>query len=206
MRALAKACRNPLGSGGGPDRNIVRLFIGNLPYAATEADLRNHLSAVGEPASVYLPVDRETGRPRGFAFVEYTDRNLAEEAIRRLNGQPFMGRAIAVSEARARDASGPPPPRMPRPSFEPGGPPAAPGTLRGERPGRTFGPDAPKRRPGSGPPRKDQKPKGPIPTKTHGRVYDVDSFGEDTTEEIPDFENFATSLPEDAKKTDDEET
>jgi len=185
----------------------VRLFIGNLPYAATEADLRTHLSTVGEPTSVYLPVDRETGRPRGFAFVEFADRTLAEEAIRTLNGQPFMGRAIAVSEARARDASGPPPPRMPRPSFDSGGPPSAPGAPRGERPGRTFGPDAPKRRAGSGgPPRKDQKPKGPIPTKTHGRVYDVDSFGEDVAEEVPDFENFATSLPEDAKKTEDDET
>src|SRR5262245_51579152 len=52
----------------------VRLFIGNLPYAATEADLREHLSSVGAPTQVVLPTDRETGRPRGFAFVDYADR------------------------------------------------------------------------------------------------------------------------------------
>ncbi|HEV3484642.1 MAG TPA: hypothetical protein VG106_04490, partial [Vicinamibacterales bacterium] len=78
----------------------VRLFIGNLPYAASEAELREHLSSVGEPSQVVLPVDRETGRPRGFAFVDYADRNVAEEAIRRFHQQPFKGRPLAVSEAR----------------------------------------------------------------------------------------------------------
>src|SRR5258708_4038958 len=62
----------------------VRLFIGNLPYTATEADLREHLSSVGVPASVVLPVDRETGRPRGFAFADYADRAVAAEAIKRV--------------------------------------------------------------------------------------------------------------------------
>src|SRR4051794_17094369 len=51
----------------------VRLFIGNLPYAASEPELREHLSSVGEPTQIVLPVDRETGRPRGFAFVDYAD-------------------------------------------------------------------------------------------------------------------------------------
>ena len=60
----------------------VRLFIGNLPYSASEAELRGHLSSVGEPTSIVLPVDRETGRPRGFAFVDYADRAVAED-----NGQ-----------------------------------------------------------------------------------------------------------------------
>ena len=81
----------------------VRLFIGNLPYTATEADLREHLSSVGVPASVVLPVDRETGRPRGFAFVDYADRAVAEEAIKRFDQQPFKGRGLAVSEARPRE-------------------------------------------------------------------------------------------------------
>ena len=58
----------------------VRLFIGNLPYAASEAELRAHLSSVGEPTQIVLPVDRETGRPRGFAFVDYADRAVAEAA------------------------------------------------------------------------------------------------------------------------------
>src|ERR687894_1898425 len=88
----------------------VRLFIGNLPYAASEAELREHLSSVGEPSQIVLPVDRETGRPRGFAFVDYADRSVAEEAIRRFNQQPFKGRPLAVSEARPREDR-PPGPR-----------------------------------------------------------------------------------------------
>ena len=64
----------------------VRLFIGNLPYGASEADLRAHFAAVAEPSHVVMPVDRETGRPRGFAFVEFMDRTAAEEVVKRLNG------------------------------------------------------------------------------------------------------------------------
>ena len=74
----------------------VRLFIGNLPYSASEAELREHLSSVGEPTSVVLPVDRDTGRPRGFAFVDYADRAIAEQAIHRFDQQPFKGRPLAV--------------------------------------------------------------------------------------------------------------
>ena len=84
----------------------VRLFVGNMPYGATEADLRAHFSAVGEPSQIVIPVDRETGRPRGFAFVEFLDRSVAEEAITRFNQQPFMGRTLSVSEARPREAGG----------------------------------------------------------------------------------------------------
>ena len=84
----------------------VRLFVGNMPYGATEADLRAHFSAVGAPSQIVIPVDRETGRPRGFAFVEFLDRSLAEEAITRFNQQPFMGRTLSVSEARPREAGG----------------------------------------------------------------------------------------------------
>src|SRR5262245_33767204 len=88
----------------------VRLFIGNLPYGASEADLRAHLSAVAEPSHVAMPVDRETGRPRGFAFVEFADRSVAEEVIKKFDAQPFQGRPLAVSEARAREDRGPRPP------------------------------------------------------------------------------------------------
>jgi RNA recognition motif-containing protein len=84
----------------------VRLFVGNMPYGATEADLRAHFSGVGEPSQIVIPVDRETGRPRGFAFVEFLDRSVAEEAITRFNQQPFMGRTLSVSEARPREAGG----------------------------------------------------------------------------------------------------
>ncbi len=88
----------------------VRLFIGNLPYGASEADLRAHFAAIAEPSHVVMPVDRETGRPRGFAFVEFTDRAVAEEVIRKFDAQPFQGRSLAVSEARAREDRPPRPP------------------------------------------------------------------------------------------------
>lgn len=90
----------------------VRLFIGNLPYGATEADLKAHFAAIAEPSHVVMPVDRETGRPRGFAFVEFIDREKAEEVIRKFDAQPFQGRNLAVSEARAREDR---PPGAPRP-------------------------------------------------------------------------------------------
>jgi cold-inducible RNA-binding protein len=111
----------------------VRLFIGNLPYGASEADLRAHFSAVAEPSHIVMPVDRETGRPRGFAFVEFAERTAAEEVIKRFDAQPFQGRSLAVSEARAREDRPPPRPGgfSPRP---PGG-----GGFGGPRPGGGFG-------------------------------------------------------------------
>ena len=89
----------------------VRLFIGNLPYNATEEDIRTHFATVAPPTQIVRPLDRETGRARGFAFVEYGERAHAEEAIKRFDGQLFMGRPLAVSEARARDDRGPSAPR-----------------------------------------------------------------------------------------------
>ena len=108
----------------------VRLFIGNLPYGASEADLRAHFSAVAEPSHVAMPVDRETGRPRGFAFVEFADRAVAEEVIRKFDSQPFQGRPLAVSEARAREDR---PPRPPGGGFAPR--PGGGGGFGGPRPG-----------------------------------------------------------------------
>ena len=92
----------------------VRLFVGNLPYDVTEAELRAHFAAVGPLAYLSLATDRDTGKPRGFAFVEFSARADAEDAIRRLNAQAFKGRALVVNEARARDASAPP--SAPRPT------------------------------------------------------------------------------------------
>ena len=82
----------------------VRLFIGNLPYSANEADLKEHLSSVGAPTHIALPTDRETGRPRGFAFVEMSDGG--EQAIAALNGQQLDGRALTVNEAKPREGGG----------------------------------------------------------------------------------------------------
>jgi RNA recognition motif-containing protein len=191
----------------------VRLFIGNLPYAASEAELREYLSTVGEPAQIVLPTDRETGRPRGFAFVDYADRAVAEEAIRRFNQQPFKGRPLAVSEARPRDER----PPGPRPGGfggpRPGGPGAPGGGFSGPRPGgfaprpadsgsspgrsRNFGPDAPpknKRKPSRK--ESDRGPKGPIKERPVGRLYDADEDWRAQDEDL-DVDNVATSAKDD---------
>ena len=203
----------------------VRLFIGNLPYTANEADLREHLSSVGAPTQVVLPVDRETGRPRGFAFVDYADRSVAEEAIRRFNQQPFKGRPLAVSEARPREERGPVGPRpggfsgpRPGPPSGPGAPrpggfsprpsgfaPRADGAAGGTSPAsrsRNFGPDAPpknKRKP----PRKDSDrgPKGPIKERPVGRLYDADEDWR-AQDEDPDVDNVATTAKDDEAEDD----
>jgi RNA recognition motif-containing protein len=123
----------------------VRLFIGNLPYGATEADLRAHFAPIAEPSHVVMPVDRETGRPRGFAFVEFAERAVADEVIKRFDAQPFQGRNLAVSEARAREDRPPRPPGSgyggPRPSGPGGGfgGPRPGGGFGGPRPGGGFG-------------------------------------------------------------------
>jgi len=119
----------------------VRLFVGNLSYSTTEADLRAYFGAVAPPSQVVLPVDRETGRPRGFAFVEFIERPHAEQAIQRFNGQVFNGRPLAVSEARAREDRGPGGPRPGGPGGSFGGPrPGGPGGgFGGPRPGGPGG-------------------------------------------------------------------
>jgi RNA recognition motif-containing protein len=113
----------------------VRLFVGNLPYDVTEAELRAHFAAIGPLSYLSLATDRDTGKPRGFAFVEFSARADAEDAIRRLNHQAFKGRPLAVNEARPRDA--PAPASAPRPPTA-----ADPSTDAG----RDFGPDAAPRR------------------------------------------------------------
>ncbi len=139
----------------------VRLFVGNMPYGATEADLRAHFSGVGEPSQIVIPVDRETGRPRGFAFVEFLDRSVAEEAINRFNQQPFMGRTLSVSEARPREAGGAGGGFRPAGGAGGFGGPRPPGTGfgTGRPPGGGFGGPRPGGPPGAfrpgGPPRSD---------------------------------------------------
>ena len=109
----------------------VRLFVGNLPYDTTEADLKEFFSSIGPLSTVIIPVDRETGKRRGFAFVEFSDPAQAAEASRRLNNQPFKGRNITINEARAKEnrpdsGSGPRPAYSPRPAGA-GRPPMRPG-------------------------------------------------------------------------------
>src|SRR6266566_10079752 len=81
-----------------------RLFVGNLPYDTTEDEIRNHFSPVGQLSYVSIPLDRETGKKRGFAFVEFAEASQAAAAIRQFNNQPFKGRPLAVNEARAKEA------------------------------------------------------------------------------------------------------
>lgn len=77
------------------------LYVGNLPWSASEQDVRAAFEAFGEVISVKLIEDRETGRPRGFGFVEMEDQ-AAAEAIDKLDGTDFGGRTIKVNEAKPR--------------------------------------------------------------------------------------------------------
>jgi RNA recognition motif-containing protein len=77
------------------------IYVGNLPWSATEDEVRAAFEAFGEVTSVKLIEDRETGRPRGFGFVEMDDAG-ALEAIESLDGKDFGGRNIKVNEAKPR--------------------------------------------------------------------------------------------------------
>jgi RNA recognition motif-containing protein len=187
----------------------VRLFVGNLSYATTEADLRTYFGSVAPPSQIVLPVDRETGRPRGFAFVEFADRPQAEAAISKFNGQVFNGRPLAVSEARAREDRGPGGPRpggfSPRPPSLGGAPrpfdapPSAPAR------NRNFGPDAKPQRGGQKGKKKDaERPRGPIPLKATGRSFTLDDDSTDDLSSDVDMDNFATSRPSDADDSKDD--
>jgi RNA recognition motif-containing protein len=187
----------------------VRLYVGNLPYDVTEPELREFFLPVGALSSVIIPVDRETGKRRGFAFVEFSDPAQAVEATRRFNNQPFKERTIIINEARARESrpdSGPGgrsgfPMRstggMSRPGFSPrsspGRPDFAPNPMgdepsgRAERRSRNFGADAKpsrKRKPHHGPKGEMGGKKGPIRERVGGQFFggDDDTGYEDDLE------------------------
>jgi RNA recognition motif-containing protein len=181
----------------------VRLFVGNLPYDATEEEIRRHFSPAGNLSYVSIPLDRETGKKRGFAFVEFADEQQAQAAIRQFNNQPFKGRPLAVNEARAKEAgarpagsggfrpsSGPRPPgppmRTPAPDF------IDPGAAERDRPARkNFGPDS---KPARNRPQRF-KPEGgkkALKEKFTGQIFGPDDE-EDYAEDI-DIDNFATGL------------
>jgi len=84
----------------------MKLYVGNLSFQTSEARLREIFSAYGEVASASLVMDRETGRPRGFGFVEFNDDGQAKAAIDGLNGKNIDGRDLTVNEARPREAGG----------------------------------------------------------------------------------------------------
>ena len=158
----------------------TRLFIGNLSYNVTEQELREAFTGDGiELRSVRVALDRETGRPRGFALVETMTDDGAKASIEKLSGRVLQGRSIIVEEAQAKPA-GPRPggfggaPRPggfggpPRPGGAPGGPGGPGGPPRGPG-GFGGGPGGPPRgpggfgapRPGGGPPGNFGPPRGP---------------------------------------------
>jgi RNA recognition motif-containing protein len=205
----------------------VRLFVGNLPYDATEEDIRAHFSTAGNVVNVFVPLDRETGRKRGFAFVEFNDNAEAQEAIRLFNSQPFRGRPLAVNEARAKEARPPSPgggfrpgPRPPSPGgFRPPGPggfrPSGPGGAppprdfdradpaglesgRADKHNRKFGPDA---KPFKNRNQKAFRPEGgkkALKERMSGQVYSMDDDSEGNTNE-PEIDNFAEGLEDEAE-------
>ena len=181
----------------------VRLFVGNLPYIATEADIRQHFGTVGDPMQVVIPTDRDTGRPRGFAFVDYDDRGVAERAIQQLHGQPFKGRPLSVSEARPREArppmgaggfSSPRPPMGggPRPPMG-GGPPGGDGgPYRQPRGGANFAKNR----------NQEGKAKGPLKERLSGRMFSVEEDARFRDEDDTGIEPDLTLKEEDVVKED----
>ena len=97
----------------------MNIYVGNLSYDMAEADLRQAFEAYGQVTSVRLIMDRETGRSKGFAFVEMASDTEGNAAIAALNGKALKGRAVTVNVARPREERGP------------GGPPRGGGGGRG---------------------------------------------------------------------------
>ena len=84
---------------------MTKLFVGNLPFSATEDAVRALFAAHGTVESLALITDRDTGRPRGFGFVEMSNAD-ASRAMQALDGKDFEGRALKVNEAKAREGGG----------------------------------------------------------------------------------------------------
>jgi RNA recognition motif-containing protein len=85
---------------------MPNIFVGNLSYQTTQNDLHAAFAAYGEVERVNMITDRDSGQPRGFAFVEMTDSQSAQTAIAQLNGADLHGRALNVNEARPKPTSG----------------------------------------------------------------------------------------------------
>lgn len=206
----------------------VRLFVGNLPYDATEEDIRAHFSPAGNVVNVFVPLDRETGRKRGFAFVEFNDATEAQEAIRLFNSQPFRGRPLAVNEARAKEARPPSPggggfrpgPRPAPSGFRPSGPPGQapssgrdfdrpmrprdsdPGldaTGRADKHTRKFGPDAKPFKNRNQKPFRPEGGKKALKERMSGQLYSMDDEAAEDAKE-PEIDNFAVGLDDESEE------
>jgi len=81
----------------------TKMYVGNLPFSASESELRQLFSPYGEVTDIHLPMDRESGRPRGFAFVSLDSTAAMNNAITGLNDKEWNGRTLAINEARPRE-------------------------------------------------------------------------------------------------------
>ena len=84
----------------------MKLYVGNLPFSATEDEIRSLFDDFGGAIDLHIPMDRETGRPRGFAFVTLSSREQGEAAIGSLDGSDMGGRSLRISEAQERTPRG----------------------------------------------------------------------------------------------------
>ena len=84
----------------------MKIFVGNLSFGATEDSVRSLFETYGPLERVSIITDRETGRSRGFAFVEMSDNAVAQKAIAALNGRDFGGRSLTINEARPKEERG----------------------------------------------------------------------------------------------------
>jgi RNA recognition motif-containing protein len=82
---------------------MKKLFVGNLSFKATEDDIKGVFAPYGSVSEVFIPVDKFSHRPRGFAFVTMDDDAAADKAVAAVNGADVLGRKIAVNEARPRE-------------------------------------------------------------------------------------------------------
>ena len=82
---------------------LMNIYVGNLSYSLTESELRDAFAEFGDVSSVNILTDRETGRTRGFGFVEMPNQAESEAAVAQLNGKDLGGRALRVNEARPRE-------------------------------------------------------------------------------------------------------
>lgn len=84
----------------------MRIYVGNLAYDVTEDELKKQFETFGEVTSSTIPVDRDSGRPKGFGFVDMPNQTQAEAAVAGMNGKSYKDRVLTVNEARPRAESG----------------------------------------------------------------------------------------------------
>jgi RNA recognition motif-containing protein len=92
--------------GAARNESLKKLYVGNLPFSTTEDTLRELFEQHGNTVSVRVITDRETGRSRGFGFVEFEEESAAEKALQALNGAELEGRALRVNEAQDKGGGG----------------------------------------------------------------------------------------------------